>query len=208
MISTSGEDHRRRCLRRLDRSSDVPRLRDNPEGQGPPGRSDRDAAHLRYLWRQPPLKACYALDTAWGTYVPPNATRVRNIAQACETFAEHPALVLRDHGSGPDGIPIRGAPSLRGGGADSHRTSARAIRPASTLSQLPVEVYAIFGGQWPHSSFMIPGGVMSAPTLSDVTRSISILEHWGESGWRAVARLFRGPLAREQELGRHPRLDG
>jgi len=39
-------------------------------------------------------------------------------------------------------------------------------------------VYAIFGGQWPHSSFMVPGGVMSAPTLSDVTRSIAILEHW------------------------------
>src|SRR5690606_33153848 len=46
------------------------------------------------------------------------------------------------------------------------------------LSNKPVEVYAIFGGQWPHSSFMVPGGVMCAPTLSDVTRSIAILEHW------------------------------
>jgi hydrogenase large subunit len=47
-----------------------------------------------------------------------------------------------------------------------------------TLSAKPVEIYAIFGGQWPHSSFMIPGGVMCAPTLSDVTRSIAILDHW------------------------------
>ncbi len=46
------------------------------------------------------------------------------------------------------------------------------------MSQLPVEVYAIFGGQWPHSSFMIPGGVMCAPTLSDITRSHAILDHW------------------------------
>jgi hydrogenase large subunit len=46
------------------------------------------------------------------------------------------------------------------------------------MSQLPVEVYAIFGGQWPHSSFMIPGGVMSAPTLSDITRAHAILDHW------------------------------
>ena len=47
-----------------------------------------------------------------------------------------------------------------------------------TLSGKPVEVYAIFGGQWPHSSFMIPGGVMCGPTLSDVTRSIAILDYW------------------------------
>ena len=40
-----------------------------------------------------------------------------------------------------------------------------------TLSGKPVEVYAIFGGQWPHSSFMVPGGVMCGPTLSDVTRA-------------------------------------
>ena len=46
------------------------------------------------------------------------------------------------------------------------------------MSQLPVEVYAIFGGQWPHSSFMVPGGVMCAPTLSDITRSHAILDHW------------------------------
>jgi Ni,Fe-hydrogenase I large subunit len=39
-------------------------------------------------------------------------------------------------------------------------------------------VYAIFGGQWPHSSFMIPGGVMCAPSLSDITRSIAILDYW------------------------------
>ncbi|MCK5944040.1 MAG: nickel-dependent hydrogenase large subunit, partial [Planctomycetes bacterium] len=42
----------------------------------------------------------------------------------------------------------------------------------------PVEVYALFGGQWPHSSFMVPGGVMCGPTLSDVTRAIAILEYW------------------------------
>ena len=46
------------------------------------------------------------------------------------------------------------------------------------LGAKPVEVYAIFGGQWPHSSFMIPGGVMCAPTLTDITRSIAILDYW------------------------------
>ena len=35
-------------------------------------------------------KAAYALDTAWKTHVPQNATLVRNIAQACETMQSIP----------------------------------------------------------------------------------------------------------------------
>ena len=35
-------------------------------------------------------KACYALDTAWKTVLPPNAILVRNIAQACETLQSIP----------------------------------------------------------------------------------------------------------------------
>ena len=56
-----------------------------------------------------------------------------------------------------------------------------------TISGRPVEIYALFGGQWPHSSYMVPGGVMCAPTLTDVTRAWSILEHfrrnWIEPVW-------------------------
>jgi uptake hydrogenase large subunit len=123
-------------------------------------------------------KACYALDTAWATYVPPNATRVRNIAQACETLQSIPRYFYAI--MGPDLTAAQYA-----GGA-SYEEAARRFAPyvgtayqkGVTLSQLPVEVYAIFGGQWPHSSFMIPGGVMCAPTLSDVTRSTAILDHW------------------------------
>ncbi|RMD73012.1 MAG: cytochrome-c3 hydrogenase, partial [Bacteroidetes bacterium] len=56
-----------------------------------------------------------------------------------------------------------------------------------TASGRPVEVYALFGGQWPHSSYMVPGGVMCAPTLKDITRAHSIMNHfrndWLESVW-------------------------
>ena len=47
-----------------------------------------------------------------------------------------------------------------------------------TISGKPVEIYALLGGQWPHSSYMVPGGVMCAPTLTDVTRAWSILEYF------------------------------
>ncbi|MEM7283388.1 MAG: nickel-dependent hydrogenase large subunit [Pseudomonadota bacterium] len=126
-------------------------------------------------------KAVYALDTAWKTEVPPNATLVRNIAQACETLQSIPrwfyALFAIDltnknyaKASEYDEAVRRFAPFV-----------GTSYEPGVTLSNKPVEIYAIYGGQWPHTSFMIPGGVMCGPTLSDVTRSISILEYWKDA---------------------------
>ena len=123
-------------------------------------------------------KACYAVDTAWGTHVPPNATRVRNLGQITETLQSIPRYFYAI--MGPDLTAAQYA------NASTYEEAARRFAPyvgtsyqkGVTMSQLPVEVYAIFGGQWPHSSFMIPGGVMCAPTLSDITRSHAILDHW------------------------------
>ncbi len=109
-------------------------------------------------------KACYALDTAWKTHVPHNATLVRNIAQACETLQSIPRwfyalfaidLTNKNYANLPeyDEVVKRFAPFV-----------GTSYEKGVTLSGKPVEVYAIFGGQWPHSSFMIPGGVMCAPT--------------------------------------------
>lgn len=126
-------------------------------------------------------KSAYALDTAWRTHMPHNATLVRNIAQACETLQSIPRyfyalfaidLVNKNYAKSPlyEEAVRRFAPYV-----------GTSYGPGVVLSAKPVEVYAIFGGQWPHSSFMVPGGVMCAPTLSDVTRSIAILEHWKDN---------------------------
>jgi len=126
-------------------------------------------------------KAVYALDTAWRTHVPENGTRVRNIAQACETLQSIPRWFYA--------IFAIDLTNKRYAKTKSYAEAVRRFAPfvgtayekGVTLSNKPVEIYAILGGQWPHSSFMIPGGVMSAPTLSDVTRSIAILEYWKEN---------------------------
>ena len=131
-------------------------------------------------------KACYALDTAWKTTVPPNATRVRNIAQASETLQSVPRWFYAI--MGPDLVAAQYAKAPLYDEA-ARRFSAfvgTSYQTGVTLSSLPVEIYAIFGGQWPHSSFMIPGGVMCAPTLSDVTRSLAILEHWKDNWLEAL----------------------
>jgi Ni,Fe-hydrogenase I large subunit len=123
-------------------------------------------------------KACYALDTAWRTHVPRNGTLIRNIAQCCETLQSIPRwfyalfaidLTNKNYAHLPeyDEVVKRFSPFVGTG-----------YEKGVTLSGKPVEVYAIFGGQWPHSSFMIPGGVMCAPNLAEVTRSIAILDYW------------------------------
>lgn len=126
-------------------------------------------------------KSAYALDTAWRTHMPANATLVRNICQACETLQSIPRyfyalfaidLTNKNYAKSAlyDEAVRRFAPYV-----------GTSYQKGVVLSNKPVEVYAIFGGQWPHSSFMVPGGVMCAPTLSDVTRSIAILEHWKDN---------------------------
>ena len=153
-------------------------------------------------------KACYALDTAWGTYVPPNATRVRNIAQICETLQSIPRwfyaimgpdIVAAQYSSRPlyEEVARRFAPYV----GTSYQTGV-------TLSQHPVEIYAIFGGQWPHSSFMIPGGVMCAPTLSDITRSTRSSRTGRGSGSRASGSAARSTAGWRSRPGGRPGLDG
>ena len=131
--------------------------------------------------------AAWALDTAWATEVPRNAILARNLGQLAESLQSLPR-----HHYGLFQIDLTNK---------NYRNSpfyAEAVKRWSpftgtnyeigvTISGKPVEIYALLGGQWPHSSYMVPGGVMCAPTLSDVTRAWSILEHfrtnWLEPIW-------------------------
>ena len=47
-----------------------------------------------------------------------------------------------------------------------------------------LEIVALFGGQWPHSSDMVPGGVTTPPSLKQIVQSIAIVDdyiRWYES---------------------------
>jgi Ni,Fe-hydrogenase I large subunit len=131
--------------------------------------------------------AAWALDTAWQTTVPRNAIIARNLGQLTESLQSlprhHYGLFMID---------------LCNKNYQHSRYYGEAVRRWTpftgtnyeigvTISGKPVEIYALFGGQWPHSSYMVPGGVMCAPTLTDVTRAWSILEYfranWIEPVW-------------------------
>ncbi|MFZ5773861.1 MAG: nickel-dependent hydrogenase large subunit [Thermodesulfobacteriota bacterium] len=112
--------------------------------------------------------AAQALDAAFAITPPPDAVKVRNLALLCEMlqsdvkhgflmfavdfvnrrYAGHPLFAEAERRY----TPFRG------------ETVLQAIRETSAL----VEIIALIGGQWPHSSFMVPGGIASAPSAGDL----------------------------------------
>jgi Ni,Fe-hydrogenase I large subunit len=131
--------------------------------------------------------ASWALDTAWGTEVPRNAILARNIGQIAESLQSLPR-----HHYGLFQIDFTN-PNYRQSKYYDEAVkrwtpfTGTNYRQGIGISGKPVEIYALFGGQWPHSSYMVPGGVMCAPTLTDLTRSWAILEYfrrnWIEPMW-------------------------
>ena len=134
--------------------------------------------------------AAWALDTAWQTEVPRNAILARNLGQIVESLQSLP----RHH----YGLFMIDYTNKNYSKSKYYEEAVKRWSPFTgtnyeigvTISGKPVEIYALLGGQWPHSSYMVPGGVMCAPTLTDVTRAWSILEYfrrdWMEKIWLAA----------------------
>ncbi len=131
--------------------------------------------------------AAWALDVAYGNHVPRNAILARNLGQLVESIQSIPRYFY--------GLYATDMVHSRYQSSKYYPEVAKRFAPFTgtsfelgvTISGRPVEIYALLGGQWPHSSYMVPGGVMCAPTLTDITRAWSIMEHfrrnWLEPVW-------------------------
>jgi len=119
--------------------------------------------------------AALALDMIFGATVPDNARRVRNatlIVEQIQNDIRHPFLLFM-----PDfanvaykeyplyGEAVRRYEPLRG------ETAVQTIQESKRL----IEIISILGGQWPHSSFMVPGGVVSVPDSDDIIQCRQLL---------------------------------
>ena len=171
--------------------------------------------------------AVEALDTIAGITPPDNARRLRNLALMVETiqsdvrqavlmfmadFANREAY--HDHPLGEEAddrySPLEG------------RAAIEVIRESKLLLQM----VAIIGGQWPHTSFMVPGGVTSIPDISKILQCRIIFERfcsWYERSilgcpierWQKIhskddltAWLDEDPAHRESEVGFFLRFSG
>jgi len=121
--------------------------------------------------------AVLALEQISGISAPPNAFRIRNLCLMAETVQSdlrqsflfftadfcHPKYAERPfYEKARDAfLPFKGW---------AHRGTLEHTRHV-------LGIVAIFGGQWPHSSYMVPGGVTAAPTSRRILDSLSILNN-------------------------------
>jgi len=144
--------------------------------------------------------ASRALDMVSGASVPDDAKRVRNLALMVEhvqSDMRHGFLMFtvdfanpayRDHPLYDEAV--RRYEPLKG------ETTLEVIRETRTV----LEIVSILGGQWPHSSYMVPGGIVSVPNGGDLLQCRHLLARYrawyenrvlgcGLGRWRQVRSL-------------------
>lgn len=129
------------------------------------------------------IAAARALEMIAQVEPPPDALRARNVA----LMVEHVQSDVRQSFltfSADFAVPAyRNRPmfeeAVRRYEPFKGDTAIEVIRETKHL----IEIIAILGGQWPHSSFVVPGGIVSIPTVADLLQCQLLLRqfrHWYE----------------------------
>jgi hydrogenase large subunit len=114
--------------------------------------------------------AAGALDNLCQVQSPDNAVRLKNIAGIMEMIQSdirQSVLMFM-----PDFVnPAYSSNQLYAEAAKRYaplrgERCVGAVKSTATI----VEIMAILGGQWPHTSFMVPGGVTNVPTIHDIVQ--------------------------------------
>ena len=148
--------------------------------------------------------AVRALDAIAGVVPPDNAVRVRNVALMIEHMQsdvrQSVLMFMADFANAAHaGHPL-------------HEEAMRRYAPAAGSSAIDViretkrllEAVAILGGQWPHSSFMVPGGVAFAPSQANLLQCRQIVGAY--RAWYA-RRILGCTLERWREVDSAAALD-
>lgn len=163
--------------------------------------------------------AAKALDSITGISPPPDAVRVRNLALMTELLQSDVRQTFLTFAVDFANAAYRAQPlfeeACRRYAPLKGETAIEVIRQTKRV----IEIVAILGGQWPHSSYMVPGGVATVPNLADLLQCRHLLagyRAWYEARilgcaierWRAVssqadldAWLEESPTHRDSDLG-------
>lgn len=119
--------------------------------------------------------AAKALDMACQVSIPADAHRLRNatlMVEQVQNDLRHLFLLFMPDFTRPHYAdhPLYAEAMARYQPLRGH-TTIRTIQETKKL----IEIIAILGGQWPHSSFMVPGGVVSVPSGGDIAQCRHIL---------------------------------
>ena len=111
-----------------------------------------------------------ALDMIAEVEPPPDAVRVRNVSLMSEIIQSdmrHAFLMF----TADFGNPIYENNTLYQEAVKRYEPfKGTAVIEVISETKKILEIVAILGGQWPHSSFMVPGGVASMPNQDDIVK--------------------------------------
>ena len=119
--------------------------------------------------------AAKALDMFFNVKLPDNAVRIRNITLMVEQLQNdlrHAFLMFMSDFTNPiyERHPLFAEAQKRYKPLCGD-TVLQTVRETKKL----LEIIAILGGQWPHSSFMVPGGVVCVPSANDIMQCLFLL---------------------------------
>jgi hydrogenase large subunit len=114
------------------------------------------------------LAAAKALDMLCTITIPDNAVLVRNLALMAELIqsdVRHGILMFMKDFLNP---LYKDEPFYQEAGRRYEPFRGASVIQAIQETKRILEIVAILGGQWPNSSFMVPGGIATAPTFNDL----------------------------------------
>ncbi len=128
--------------------------------------------------------AAKALDMITGVKVPGGARRIRSgtlmVEMLQNDIRQASLLFMSDFAR-----PVYQNHSLYGEAARRYAFLTGSVtRQAIHHTKKILEIVAILGGQWPHSSFMVPGGVVSLPSRNEIMQCrylLSSFRSWYET---------------------------
>ncbi len=165
------------------------------------------------------LAAATALEDIAGVNPPPGAVRIRNITLGTELLQSDVRQSVLMYMVDFANSAYASQPEYGEAVARFQPFKGRAVLDVIRETKKLLEVIAILGGQWPHSSYMVPGGIVSVPSEADLAQCRHLLagyRNWyerqvlgcGIERWREVeseadldAWLAEKPAHAESVLG-------
>ncbi|OIP93464.1 MAG: Ni,Fe-hydrogenase I large subunit [Syntrophobacteraceae bacterium CG2_30_61_12] len=122
--------------------------------------------------------AALALDAIAGVEPPPDAVRIRNLtlmAELLQNDLRHTFLTFMVDFCNP---AYRNLPLYEEAVRRFQPLQGSTVKAVLEVTRRILEIVAIFGGQWPHSSYMVPGGITTVPSQSDLLQCRHLAAHF------------------------------
>ncbi len=120
--------------------------------------------------------ASRALDMIAGATLPPNAVRIRNVALMAEHIQNHLRQSFLMFTADFTNPAYKNCPLFEEAVRRYEPFKGETVIEVIKKTKKILEIIAIVGGQWPHSSYMVPGGIASAPGGGDILQCHLLLK--------------------------------